>query len=49
MKRNASMSLEESKIAIGTTPSNLNNIYFDSIEDKIFTQVKIDMFGNAIR
>ena len=30
-------------------PSNLPQLYFDSIEDKTFTQIRIDMFSTAIR
>ena len=30
-------------------PSNLPNLYFDSIEEKIFTQIKIDLYSSAIR
>ena len=32
-----------------STPSNLNSLYFDSIEGKNFTQIKIDLFSTTIR
>jgi hypothetical protein len=30
-------------------PSNLNNLYFDVLEDQNYTQIKIDLFTATIR
>ncbi len=30
-------------------PSNLTNLYTDAIEDKQFTQIKVDLFASTIR
>ena len=30
-------------------PSNLNNLYFDVIEDKNYSHIKIDLFTSTIR
>ena len=30
-------------------PSNLNNLYFDAVQDKNFAQIKIDLFSTTLR
>ena len=44
-KKNEDLNLQQ----FDDIPSNLNNLYFDVLEDKNYTQIKIDLFTATIR